>query len=290
MFSNSVEQVHQQLASTGGQTVLRRLNQREYINTLEDLFSRNLQSFDPTSKFPRDRTVEHMDNIGDALVTSGYLLDQYLEAADAVVEKALEPVQKPEVKSWQFKGNFYQGQELSYSHKKVFNYRYLCVYEVPNTVNHEGGYAAISEFEDGVHADGLYEIQVLAHSMHRDTSYDPSIFEMDFSEPFRLGIVPGDITAGTMHHPQPIEPQLAEVTVADGKPQWVHHERLVGKRTKSSLHFSQRHGELPEGVWKNRLSIQEDPGQRMIPTKAASSRLAASFCSMGRCPTFACTR
>ncbi|MCB1206976.1 MAG: DUF1592 domain-containing protein, partial [Verrucomicrobiae bacterium] len=111
-------------------------------------------------------------------------------------------------------------QELSYSHGKVYNFRYLCVYEVPNTVNHEGGYAAISEFAEGVPADGFYEVKVLAQAMHRDTPYDPAIFRMDFSEPFRLGIVPGDKRAGTLHHPQPIEPQLAEVFVRDGEPEW----------------------------------------------------------------------
>ena len=219
-FTEAVAEVRESLASTGGQTVLRRLNRREYLNTLEDLLGRDLTSFDPTTQFPRDRMVEHMDNIGDTLVTSGYLLDQYLDAADAVVEKALEPTGKPEVRSWHFTENFKQGQELSYSHGKVYQYRYLCVYEVPNTVNHEGGYAAIEDFQEGVHADGIYEVQVLAHSMHRDTPYDPAIFRMDFSQPFRLGVVPGEKAMGTLHHPQPIEPQLAEVTVRDGKPQW----------------------------------------------------------------------
>ncbi|NNE90058.1 MAG: DUF1592 domain-containing protein [Verrucomicrobiales bacterium] len=219
-LTNSVAEARANLKSSGGQTVLRRLNRREYLNTVGDLFALDMTAFDPTSKFPRDQTDHHLDNIGDTLVTSGYLLDQYLEAADAVVEKALGTVKQPEEKTWHFKGNFHQGQELSYSHKKVYNYRYLCVYEVPNTTRHEGGYAAISEFEDGVPADGWYEIKALAHSMHRDTPYDPAIFKMDFSEPFRLGIVPGDIRAGILHHPQPIEPQLAEVTVRDGEPEW----------------------------------------------------------------------
>lgn len=220
-LTGAVATAGEKLKSSGGQTVLRRLNRREYLNTVGDLFALNMEAFDPTTKFPRDQTDHHLDNIGDTLVTSGYLLDQYLEAADAVVEKALGTVEKPEERTWNFNGNFDQGQELRYSHGKVFDYRYLCVYEVPNTTKHEGGYAAISEFEDGVHADGWYEIKVLAHSMHRDTHYDPAIFEMDFTEPFRLGIVPGDIRAGILHHPQPIEPKLAEVTVGDGEPEWL---------------------------------------------------------------------
>lgn len=219
-LTGSVAQARDSLRSTGAQTVLRRLNEREYLNTVEDLLGRTLIGLDPTSKFPRDQAVEHMDNIGDALVTSGYLLDQYLDAAHGVVEKALGTVTQPEVQSWTFNKNFQQGQELSYSHGKVYKYRYLCVYEVPNTVNHEGGYAAIHDFEDGVHADGFYEVKVLAHAMNRKHPYDVDIFKMDPEEPFRLGIVPGDKRAGTLHHPQPVEPQLAEVTLRDGEPEW----------------------------------------------------------------------
>ncbi|MEM7143910.1 MAG: DUF1592 domain-containing protein [Verrucomicrobiota bacterium] len=222
VLTEGVGDARAQLASTGAQTVLRRLNQREYRNTIGDLLGMNMVSFDPTTKFPADKTVEHMDNIGDVLVTSGYLLDQYLESADVVVEKALGMREKPKEQKWRFKGNFQQGQELDYSHKRVYNYRYLCVYEVPNTLRHEGGYAAIHDFSEGVPEDGWYEVRALAHALHRENNpYDPEIFGMDLDEPFRLGIVPGDVRVGTLHHPQPIEPQLAEVTVKDGgKPEW----------------------------------------------------------------------
>ena len=219
-LTSRLNAAREKLRSTEGQTLLRRLNRREYINTLQDLFDLDLRTFDPTRNFPRDNLAHNLDNLGDTLTTSGYLLDHYLEAANIVVEKALGMTQKPAEKSWHFKGNFDQGQELRYSHKNVYNFRYLCVYEVPNTVNHEGGYAAISEFAEGVHEDGEYEIQVLANAMHRDTPYDPSIFDMDFSEPFRLGFVPGDHTVGLLHHPQPIEPTLAEAVIQDGEPKW----------------------------------------------------------------------
>ena len=215
-----VSQARENLNSTGAQTVLRRLNRREYRNTVADLFLLDLTSSDPTTKFPRDRLVGHMDNIGDGLSTSGHLLDQYLDAADLVVEKALGQVARPEERSWHFKGNFQQGAELQYAHKKVYNFRYLCLYEVPNTTRHEGGYAYIHELRDGVPADGVYEIRALAHSVNRDHPYDRAIFGMDPEQPYRMGIVPGDLKAGILHHPQPIEPQLAEVTVEDGDPQW----------------------------------------------------------------------
>lgn len=220
VMTEEVSKARTALRDDSGQTVLRRLNQREFINTLEDLFDRRVDTLDPTSTFPRDQTAHHLDTIGEALVTSSFLLNNYFRAADLVVEAALGLGEQPEVREWHFKDHFYQGQELSYSHKKVYNYRYLCLYEVPNTVNHEGGYGGLEAFPEGVHAPGLYEVKVRAHSMNRDSHYDRSILRMDLEEPFRLGIVTGDARSGLLHHPQPIEPKLAEVTVADGEPRW----------------------------------------------------------------------
>ena len=241
-ITEQVSKAREQLRSTEGQTLLRRLNRREYLNSLRDLLGMGIRTFDPTSKFPRDRLDGHMDNIGATLVTSGHLLDHYLDAAHLVVEKALGQEVRPPEKNWHFKGNFQQGSELSYSHKKVFNFRYLCLYEVPNTVNHEGGYAAIHDFEEGVPFDGIYEIQVLAHSVNRDTPYRLDVFGTDFSEPFRLGIVPGDQDAGLLHHPQAFEPQLAEVTLGDDEPKWY------------SLRVPLQAGQTPRFIFPNGLA------------------------------------
>ena len=60
----ALTQGREKLASTGGSAVLRRLNRREYINTNSDLFALNMAAFDPTTKFPRDQSAEHMDNLG----------------------------------------------------------------------------------------------------------------------------------------------------------------------------------------------------------------------------------
>ncbi len=67
---------------------------------------------------------------------------------------------------------------------------------------------------------GLYDIEVEATALHRDTHYDPAIFGIDFSEPFILGVVPGDVTKGHIHYPQAIEPLLASAVVPDNTPTW----------------------------------------------------------------------
>jgi hypothetical protein len=215
-----VAEARKGLSSTGGEGVLRRLNRREYLNTVGDLLALDMRLFDPTTKFPQDQMAEHLDTLGDVLQTSGYLLAQYLEAADRVVEKVFSVRERPTEQRWHFDGDFRPQQEHSYPHGRVYGNRYLCVYEVPDTVNHEGGLGFIHDFRDGVPVDGVYEIRVKAQAMHREHPYDPAIFKRDTAQPFRLGIVPGDKEAGPLHHPQPIEPQLAEVTLNDGEPEW----------------------------------------------------------------------
>ena len=88
-MTGAVAHAYDSRTITGGETVLRRLNHREYFHTIGDLFQMDMSMFDPTETFPGERVVEHLDNVGDALVTSGYLLDRYLKAADQIVEKAL---------------------------------------------------------------------------------------------------------------------------------------------------------------------------------------------------------
>ncbi len=207
------------LASTDGSSVLRRLNRREYINTIGDLFAMNMAAFDPTTKFPRDQSAEHMENLGDVLQTSGYLLEQYLDAADAIVKKAFAVQKQPDERVWNFRENFKPQQELSGPHRRLQN-AFIGLYECMDTPNHEGGYGFISDFQQGVPVDGIYEIRVLAQAMNRQHPYDPKIFGTDSREPFRLGLVPGDAKAGPLYQPQPLQPMLAEQALQDGEPEW----------------------------------------------------------------------
>ncbi|MEY2881426.1 MAG: hypothetical protein RLZZ15_3806, partial [Verrucomicrobiota bacterium] len=209
-----------QLASTGGQTVLRRLNRREYLATVGDLFALNMAMFDPTGKFPRDQTVHHMDNIGDALKTSSYLLAQYVEAAEAVVEKALAQPLPPAPRTWRFTDNFQQQPELRHSHGKVQNFRYMVLYEGLHSEQHEGAYGPLLAFTDGVPADGWYEVRARAEAKNRKNPYDARAFGHDPAAPFRLGVVPGNARLGPLHHEQPLEPSLGEVTLPDEKIEW----------------------------------------------------------------------
>jgi hypothetical protein len=210
---------HAKFQTTGSRTVMRRLSSREYENTLAVLFGRRVDTLGLTADFPKEKTTEHMDTIGKSLVTSGFLVDQYFQSANRLVETRLgKPATPP--KDWKFNSHFVQYEELQGSHKSAFNYRYLNLYEQPNTDTRQGGYGHIEDFLKGVPVSGLYDLEVEAKAMHRDTHYDPAIFGIDFSEPFILGVVPGDVTKGHIHYPQAIEPLLATAVVPDNTPTW----------------------------------------------------------------------
>ena len=210
---------HAKFQTTGSRTVMRRLSSREYENTLAVLFGRRVDTLGLTADFPKEKTTEHMDTIGKSLVTSGFLVDQYFQSANRLVETRLgKPATPP--KDWKFNSHFVQYEELQGSHKSAFNYRYLNLYEQPNTDTRQGGYGHIEDFLKGVPVSGLYDLEVEATALHRDTHYDPAIFGIDFSEPFILGVVPGDVTKGHIHYPHAIEPLLATAVVPDNTPTW----------------------------------------------------------------------
>ena len=235
------------IESTGARTVMRRLSNREYEQTLATLFDRRVDTLGLTADFPKEKTSDHLDTIGKSLITSGFLLDQYFQSAHRLVEsrlgkKAMEP------KSWHFKDHFIQYEELTGSHKSAFNFEYLCLYEQPNTDTRQGGYGHIEDFLEGVPVSGIYEIKALAQAMHRDTHYDASIFKIDFSEPFQLAVVPGDVTKGHIHYPQAIEPILGEAIVPDKEPTWITFKVWLEAGQTPRFIF-------PNGPYESRASV-----------------------------------
>ncbi|MFT5411504.1 MAG: hypothetical protein ACI9NC_004239 [Verrucomicrobiales bacterium] len=242
-----VADAHGKIESSGARTVMRRLSNREYENTLKVLFGRRVDTLGLTADFPKEKTSRHIDTIGQSLVTSGFLLDQYFQSAHRLIESRLGK-ETIEPKDWHFTDHFIQYEELKNSHKKAFNYEFLCIYEQPNTDTRQGGYAHIEDFLEGVPVSGLYEIKAHTQAMHRDTHYDPKIFRIDFSEPFQIAVVPGDATRGHIHYPQAIEPILAEAIVADEKPEWITFKVWLEAGQTPRFIF-------PNGPYESRASV-----------------------------------
>jgi hypothetical protein len=86
----------------GGQVVHRRLNRAEYVNTIKDLFGFE-GGFDPTTSFPGDEELDGFRNIGSVLRSSRHHLEQYLKAADVVLQQAYDLADvdgTPKVQEW----------------------------------------------------------------------------------------------------------------------------------------------------------------------------------------------
>ncbi len=75
-----------------GRTVLRRLNRTEYQNTIRDLLGINA---DLTELLPMDSSAGGFDNVGEALHTSSFLMDRYLDAADTALSVAIANLPQP---------------------------------------------------------------------------------------------------------------------------------------------------------------------------------------------------
>ena len=69
-----------------GRVTLRRLNRVEFRNTIRDLTGIDFRS---DEEFPADDTGYGFDTIGDVLTTSPLLLEKYMQAAEAIVAKAV---------------------------------------------------------------------------------------------------------------------------------------------------------------------------------------------------------
>ncbi len=82
-----------------GRVPMRRLNRAEYENTVRDLLGVEL---DLKDLLPPDTVVNGFDNGAEALHVSSFLMEQYLEAADRVLDAAIVNGPKP----WMIKKRF----------------------------------------------------------------------------------------------------------------------------------------------------------------------------------------
>ncbi|HVK09191.1 MAG TPA: DUF1592 domain-containing protein [Gemmataceae bacterium] len=86
-------------AAGAARVPIRRLNRAEYQNTVRDLLGVDI---DLTEVLPPDPTVNGFDNGAEALHVSSFLMEQYLEAADRVLDAAIANGPRP----WVIKKRF----------------------------------------------------------------------------------------------------------------------------------------------------------------------------------------
>ena len=230
--------------STGGQTVLRRLNRKEYRNTIRDLLHLDTTMFDPTDAFPQDDEEHGFDNIGKTLVMSDFLLEKYLDAADQIVERAVWLGSQPEVKTYAFKAPLMRRGGFLAEASRRLNQGYEELFERPDD---RWGYLSIRKFQKGVPHSGLYRVRVRASAHNQQHPYD-RVVRTDENEPIRMGILATSALYGTLIHKNVSDMPVAEFDmIADGKPRDYERELYLDASytprityTNGPIHFFYR--------------------------------------------------
>lgn len=101
--------------SREGRVVFRRLNRTEYETTVNDLLGTHAKL---KEMLPLDTAANGFDNVGDALHTSSFLMDQYLIAADEALNQAIVNRPQPKViqKHWSLK----EAHQVKVTQERVF--------------------------------------------------------------------------------------------------------------------------------------------------------------------------
>lgn len=233
---------HSQTPRDGQHAVLRRLNRDEYRNTIRDLLQLELGT-DLTASFPGDQRSHGFASNGDTLVTSRFLLRQYLEAAEDIVERAVQFGPKPEARRWALNPPFdrttggEQQQTRAYfkATKQVQPYQDLCQ-RIGAGGAPFGLYHPLDDLSDtGVPAGGWYRIRIQAEGKFRRSLVQEKFKRWrslwDESEPIRLslftatlqGIDPANKEARTFAatHEQAGQRHLATWDLPDDERVWL---------------------------------------------------------------------
>jgi mono/diheme cytochrome c family protein len=188
---------------SAGRVVLRRLNRTEYLNTVRDLFQMDMTDFDPTVAFPADDSIEGFDNIGEGLLTSDFLLAQYLQAAERVIEKAIRPGPRPSVEHIISEGDAIHGG----GHSDQRGFKRALVRDRFTRAYVKRKYA-------GVPADGEYILRIRANTVRwRDHRFDLEELGYDPSQPPRIRVLVTNRGLGTV-----ATRTFGEYDIRDGEP------------------------------------------------------------------------
>ncbi|HBV63566.1 MAG TPA: hypothetical protein DEF45_11140 [Rhodopirellula sp.] len=186
-----------ELVTSGGHTVMRRLNRFEYQQTIGDLLSLNVQAWNPAADFPPDVKVEGFDNNGRGLVTSGMLLDHYLGAAEEAVSRATHFGPRPVSKQYAQQTPYYFDGKEKWKLPKIFHVdRFRFIPDTPYTDmygrHYRGGHIPFRPLYGGVAESGMYTIRVKAAAIDRDHPYGDALDDFRNGDPLVLEVATVD--------------------------------------------------------------------------------------------------
>ena len=140
-----------------GRIGVRRLNRREYDNTVDDLLG---IKFDASIVFPPDDSGFGFDNVGDALSFSPLLMEKYLRAAQTIVDQTVPKVTWI-VPQQEFIGRDFQSNDATMSGERLTSKK-----------------AAKVKRAVQIEEPGKYDVH-LAVRLHGSFDFDPSRYTID---------------------------------------------------------------------------------------------------------------
>ena len=234
--------------STGGRTVIRRLNRHELRNTLRDLLYLDGPQYrpdaagsrlvdnngngsvertgnDPLRFFPEDEEEDGFFNLGDHLVMSDFLLKLTLGAVEETIVQATRLGPKPEAKAHHFTGHLIKdrGRNLIEAASREVNPGYEML-----AVGYERyGRVAPTDLRGGVGMSTRYRITVEA-SGHNPGHPWQEMIPVDEKSPFQLCLNIADTKNGGIAGPTSSAEALWSLPV-DGKRKVFTHEVWMDK-------------------------------------------------------------
>ena len=225
-----LENARENARENRGKVVLRRLNRVEYLNTIRDLFDLKMVDFDPTVTFPPDDSTEGFDNVGEGLVASGHLLQNYLDAARKVADKAIRPGPEPKMIHYQagvkMDPNGGLGEASSDKDARRDAGRMFIKFRQPLGLR-------LLDKKRGVPADGEYLIRFSAKAVRRKSRYKDSDLRYNSDEPMRLSISIDSRDLGATAHRI-----IGEYEIPDNELIEVEHRVWLEKGFTFHLHWA----------------------------------------------------
>ncbi|MDG2186544.1 MAG: DUF1592 domain-containing protein [Mariniblastus sp.] len=240
----ALAEARQAARTNESKVVLRRLNRAEYRNTIRDLFQLKMVDFDPTITFPADDPTDGFDNVGEGLLTSDYLLRNYLEAARKVADKAVRPGPRPAKIHYRLATGPGSGATVAGP--------------ATASVDKQGRREAARLFikfrqplglqqldkKRGVAADGEYVIRFSAQAVRRKSRYQDADLRYNSDEPMRLSISIDSRELGPTAHRI-----IGEYEIPDDKSIEIEHRVWLERGFTFHLHWANG----PNGSFKRIL-------------------------------------
>ena len=157
------------------QTILRRLNRLEYRRTIGDLLGLDVSLWNPAATFPEDETDHGLDNVGETLMTSDFLLRQQLAVATEALDRAIQFGPRPRLQRLAATPPtpHFKQTALTRHHWSVNSQEYLALFARAHGA--KGGFAVIPSGKvtphengprvqawEGASVGGRYKLQVVA--------------------------------------------------------------------------------------------------------------------------------